>query len=278
MALKSPTRSVPPNMPAFEEDDEGVATMVAEAPAPAPAEAPAPTPAPALASAETAVVVAAKTAVAAANAFTSLSEQISSLKNVMSLGYGDAPTFKARSGGALAGGASSDENTKLGRWAKVTLLSWSDRQEISPGSDAASAKKYVAYSDDNVHITSAPGEDMDRYVGLTIVEYLKELRETLGMPAAHARRMVDLLVFVHETEKDNDYVGGTVVLTLPPSSIRSFDGYMSKLQQLALCQSRGLPVKIPEDPLTFYVYCESAKKGDNEWTKLGVSPTLPKDL
>lgn len=248
---------------AFEAEDETVA---------------APAAAKSVAAKSTAVAVKSSNAVAVATKASELAKLVTEIKDKLPLAYGDAPTFKAKSGGQIVGGNSATEATKLGRWIQVSLLSWSDRQEISPGSDSPDAKDLVAYSEDNLTVTNILGDDMAEHVGKTIPEYLKVLREEYNMPKAAARRMVDLLVYVLDAEKSTDYTNSTAIITLPPSSIRSFDGYMSKLSQIALAQARGLPVKVPEDPLTFFLYCEGASKDGKEWTKLSVSTTLPKDL
>lgn len=197
---------------------------------------------------------------------------IDQLQDIVPLTYGSAPVFKAQSGGVIA---NSESNVRLGRFAKVSLLSWSNRMEVGPGNDSKEAKGYVAYSDDCVNITKVVGEDMQEHVGKSIAEYVAVLKNEYGMPKAAARRMIDMLVYVHESEKPTDFTGDQIILTLPPSSISSFDAYVAKLRNAALSASRGFAAKLPEDPTTFWVYVQSVSKDGKNWVKLDVSAARP---
>lgn len=202
---------------------------------------------------------------------------IDSMKDAMSFDYGDFAAFKARTGN-ISGGSSAAEKTNLGRWVEVEMMSWTRRVEVSPGVSGDSAKNYVAHSHDCKVIDKIIGEDLQEHVGLTVPAYIAVLKEEHGLSKASSREMIDLLVYVHRSEKATKYTGENVVITLPPTSISSFNKYLKSLEATALNLSRGLPVNIPQNPSRFFLSVEAASKGDTDWTKLRITTAMPTDL
>jgi hypothetical protein len=99
------------------------------------------------------------------------------------------------------------------------------------------------------------------------------------MPGAGARRFVDLCVFLHASDKvSDDFENMPLNLSLPPTSAVGFDGHQKSLQRIANAQKMGLPVKVPENPLRFYMWCVGKKSGTNEWTAAEVGNNLPSTM
>lgn len=280
MALRRATTTPVTNVDDKFEDDfdsasatvtESVAATAApaegqEAPKQAPAQAP-------VASRE--VAPAPKREVTTAAVTADFTKQVEEMHNALDVSYGNFPLYKASSGGTIKC-ADDDKAPSLGRWAKVTMISWSKHYEIGPGSNDDDAKGYVAFSDNGKTIDRILGEELQDKVGTEINEYLKYLREEEGFRQAGCREFVDVACYVHENDAGADMTGKVIVLTLPPTSAMSFNRYQQQLAAQARAAKMGIPgVKVPEDPFTFYFITEGAKKGKNEWTKLVIESRLP---
>lgn len=227
----------------------------------------------------TAVAVVAKasaTSVAVANAAAKAKEfqkEVQAMKDASDFSYGNYPVFKGNNGEIAESGG---DEASLGRWAQVRLLSWSDHYEISPGEQGASTKDFVAYSKDGKTIDSVIGEDQKKFVGSSVDEYLKYLKEEEEFANAKVRRFVDTACALLATDSGDGPIGTVIQVTLSESSIPAFSKYQQSLQDNARCVAMGLPgFSLPEDAFTFYFLREVASKGSNKWTKLKILSTLP---
>jgi hypothetical protein len=293
MALKKPT-------PAFENENDGVATVTEDAKTAAVAQVmgdepenkgPAAdekgheeptTPATPAAKVEatTAVAKASAGSMAMAEAAASakaLKREIEEMRGGADFAYGNFPVFKGSNGSIRGemGGAKVD----LGRWVQIRLMAWDDHFEISPGEQGASTKEFVAYSKDGQTIDSVIGEENKGWEGKPVQEYLHYLKTVEEFTRAKVRRFLDMSCAVLGADGSDAATGQIIQITLSESSIPSFQSYQQDLTQKAKAVAMGLPgFVLPEDPLKFYFIREVATKGDNEWTKLRVASTLPAKL
>lgn len=286
MALKKPN-SAPATTPAFEADpDNAVATAPAAAEAPA-AAAPTETPAPeqkvdaAAAKVETttAIAKAASTAVGAADDSIArakvFKKEVEDMEGAADFSFGTHRVFKAKDGVIKE---MSGDKLKLGRWVKVRLLAWDRHYEVSPGEQSKESTNFVAYSKDGVTIDYVVGDELKGWAGKTVEEYVKYLQDDEDFEKAGRREFLDTQVAVLGCEEEPDF-HEIVQITLSSSSIPAFKKYQSSLEATAKAVSMKLPgFSLPEDPFTFYFIREDAEKGNNTWTKLKISATLPNKI
>lgn len=198
-------------------------------------------------------------------------EEVSAMRGAADFTYGNFKIYKAVNGKIRCGA----DKSVLGTWVKVAMLGWDEHTQINPAVDGPKAKDMVAYSKDGVVIDSVIGEDNADWEGKTVEAYLAFMR-TGDWRLAKKSVYIDIACAVLEAEANADAVGEIFQITLSPSSITSFRSYQQKLEQTAKAVGRSIPgFKIPADPFTFYFVCEDANKGDNSWTKLGVSLKAP---
>ena len=199
--------------------------------------------------------------------------EINAMRGASDFSYGNFRVFKGNNGEIAESGG---EEATLGRWAKVRLLSWDDHFEISPGEQGASTKDFVAYSKDGKRIDSVIGEELKAWVGKSVDEYVEYLRTTEEFANTKCRRFVDMAVALMAADHEDAPIGEVIQVTLSESSIPAFSRYQEQLSNKARCVAMGLPgFTLPEDPFTFFLIREVAKKGDNKWTKLKVESNLP---
>lgn len=204
-------------------------------------------------------------------------KEVEAMKAGADFAYGNFAVFKGINGVIKGTG---DNKTSLGRWAKVSMIAWDDRVQISPGSDAESAKECVAYSKDGIKIDSVIGfEKYGRFIGAKVDDYLAYLKDSDWLKAS-ASRYIDVACIVHDGESKaaKEMVGEVICISLSKSSIPSFQAYQSNLNMKAKAVARGgalaTLVKLPEDPFTFFFQTEAASKDGKDWTKLKVSDRL----
>lgn len=259
--------------------EQAVATSAPVADAPAEVEAPrseAHQDAAAKTTAAVAIANATNTSLSVADAAAKAKEfqrEINAMRGASDLSYGNFRVFKGNNGEIAESGG---EEATLGRWAKVRLLSWDDHFEISPGEQGASTKDFVAYSKDGKRIDSVIGEELKTWVGKSVDEYVEYLRTTEEFANTKRRRFVDMAVALMAADHEDAPIGEVIQVTLSESSIPAFSRYQEQLSNKARCVAMGLPgFTLPEDPFTFFLIREVAKKGDNKWTKLKVESNLP---
>lgn len=202
-------------------------------------------------------------------------KEVEGMKGNADFSYGNYEVFKGINGEIKGVG---DSKTSLGRWAKVSMIAWDDRVQISPGSDTDLAKDAVAYSKDGVTIDSVIGfERHGAWVGKSLNDYIEYLKEDHDFVKARASRFIDVACVVHDCESDEgkELIGEVICVSLSSSSIPSFSQYQEKLNMKAKAVARGIPgVVVPADPFTFYFIREAANKDGKDWTKLKVSDKL----
>lgn len=262
--------------------EQAVATSAPVADAPAEVEAPrseAHQDAAAKTTAAVAIANATNTSLSVADAAAKAKEfqrEINAMRGASDFSYGNFRVFKGNNGEIAESGG---EEATLGRWAKVRLLSWDDHFEISPGEQGASTKDFVAYSKDGKRIDSVIGEELKTWVGKSVDEYVEYLRTTEEFTNTKCRRFVDMAVALMAADHEDAPIGEVIQVTLSESSIPAFSRYQEQLSNKARCVAMGLPgFTLPEDPFTFFLIREVAKKGDNKWTKLKVESALPAKL
>ena len=198
--------------------------------------------------------------------------EFSAMENALDTSYDVMPMFKANQGKI---GETSGDKRKLGRWAKVQLIGWSRRLEISPGEQGKQYKDYVAYSKDTKTIDSVFGEDFKVWIGSPVQEYLNFLKKEEELSKASSRLFVDCAVAVLGSETD-ECIGEVVNISLSSSSIRSFEKYQNELNAKARCAAMGIKgFDLPDNPFQFYFITEDATNGNNEWTRIRISSDLP---
>lgn len=290
MALKKTNQAAFEQEPTVDAAEQAADTSVNASPAgtsatvtDAPVQAePAPAAKPAVDAGVTASVAIAKassTAVAVADAAAKAKEfqkEVQAMKGASDFTYGNYRVFKGNNG-EIAESAGDQES--LGRWAKVRLLSWDDHFEVSPGEQGASTKDFVAYSKDGKTIDSVIGEELKAWEGRSVNEYLDYLKKEEEFSNAKCRRFVDMAVALMATDTGDGPIGNVIQVTLSESSIPAFSRYQQSLQDTARCVAMGLPgFALPDDPFTFHLIREVAKRGDQKWTKLRIEASLPAKL
>lgn len=222
----------------------------------------------------TAVAAPAASTLAVRQEASAFAKEVEAMKGGANFDFGNFETFKGIQGVIQGTG---DNKAKLGRWVKVSMVAWDDRNQISPGSDVASAKDYVAYSKDGKTIDSVIGKDkLGGWVGRSVQDYLQHLRDSDWKDASMSR-YIDVACVVHDGESKaaKELAGEVICISLSKSSIPSFSAYQEKLNMKAKAVARGIPgVTVPADPFTFFFQTEAAERGDNKWTKLKVSDKL----
>lgn len=199
--------------------------------------------------------------------------EINAMRGASDFSYGNFRVFKGNNGEIAESGG---EEATLGRWAKVRLLSWDSHHEVSPGEQGASTKSFVAYSKDGKRIDSVIGEELKTWVGKSVDEYVEYLRTTEEFANTKCRRFVDMAVALMAADHEDAPIGEVIQVTLSESSIPAFNRYQEQLSNKARCVAMGLPgFTLPEDPFSFFLVREVAKKGENRWTKLKVESNLP---
>lgn len=278
MALKKPTPSAA-NLPAdnkFEDGEAATTTTTTSAPAAEPAAQAKPDAAAASVEATTAVAKAAAGALqnadeAAARA-KRFQKDVEAMKGAADFSWGTHRVFKAKDGVIKE---MNGEKLRLGRWALVQMLAWDNHTEISPGEDGKSSSDFVAYSKDGVTIDFVVGEELKKFEGTSVDDYVRYLRDEEEFEKAGKREFVDVQVAVLDSEDEHDF-HEIVQVTLSSSSIPAFKKYQNDLNAKAKCVAMGLPgYSVPENPFQFYFIREEAEKGKNSWTKLRISSTLP---
>lgn len=229
--------------------------------------------------ATTAIATASSTSVAVADAAARAKQfqrEVQDMKGASDFSYGNFRVFKGNNGEIAETGG--DEES-LGRWAQVRLLSWDEHFEVSPGEQSANTKDFVAYSKDGEVIDSVIGEELKTWVGKPVKEYLEYLKAEEQFENAKCRRFIDTACALLGTDNGDGPIGEVIQVTLSESSIPAFSRYQEELKNKARCVAMGLPgFKLPEDPFTFFFIREVTSKGNNKWTKLRISATLPAKL
>lgn len=276
MALKKNAATVN-TAAAFEGEDvtnpatEAVTAEAVESAAPATAHAPA------VAAASTAIAKAATTSVAPSVAKAKeFKAQLDGMRGEFDFSFGNFRQFKGSNGNVSETGAG--KTTSLGPWVEVQMLGWDDSYRVSPGVDGAKGKDFVAFSKDGQVIDSVVGEELRQFVGRSVSDYVGYLKETEGFDKASCARYIDIACLVLNAAKKTDLIGEGVQVTLSQSSIPAFQKYQQQLAMQARAAEMGIGnAKLPEDPFRFFFVAEVAKKGTNEWTKLGIQSNKPSD-
>lgn len=202
-------------------------------------------------------------------------KEVEAMKGNADFSYGNYEVFKGINGELKGVG---DSKISLGRWAKVSMIAWDDRIQVSPGSDTPKAKDAVAYSKDGKTVDSVIGfEAHGAWIGKPVVDYIEYLKDQHDFVGAKSSRFVDVACVVGDCESDDgkELIGEIICVSLSSSSIPSFSSYQEKLNMKAKAVARGIPgVVVPADPFTFYFIREAASKDGKDWTKLKVSDKL----
>lgn len=202
-------------------------------------------------------------------------KEVEAMKGALNLDYGSVQMFKANQGKI---GETDGDKRKLGRYAQVRLLAWDDRYELSTGDSGKSSKDFLAFSKDGVTVDNVVGDELKKWEGKPVADYLDYLRTEEEFDKASKRQFIDCGVAVLESET-GEAVGEIINISLSPSSVRAFEKYQNDLLGKARAASLGLPgFALPEDPFTFWFVCEDAEKGDNQWTKLKITDKKPTKL
>lgn len=107
----------------------------------------------------------------------------------------------------------------LGECVKLELMSWAHRYVVTPGVDDKEANALVKYSNDDVFLSDGSG--------ITVVDYLTQMKEVHGYDKASKKTYIDLTgLLVAKGGKDipeDDQV--IVQVQLSPQSVKQFNGY-----------------------------------------------------
>lgn len=210
-----------------------------------------------------------------ANTAKQFKKEVEEMHGAANFSYGNYDVFKGNNGKISC----RETKQSFGRWVKVRLMAWNEHTEVSPGAKGESTKAFVAYSLDGKVVDSVIGDEQNGWIGKPVMEYIDYLRDTEEFNEAKARKFIDTACFVLASDSGDGPIGETVQITLSPSSIPAFAKHQERLTNSARAVAMGLPgAKLPSDPFTFYMICEAAQRGDNDWTKLRIEAELPTRL
>lgn len=150
----------------------------------------------------------------------------------------------------------------LGDTIKVTLISFNDSYQISPGKDTDEAKKFVKYSRD--------GQTIDG-TGQPVAAYVAYLRESEGYKDASVKQYTSL-VGILEAASDSKpeaqaLVNEMVEVSLSPTAAKAFRGVR---MQRSVKVSRNVQADDGSEA-NLVVRAEVRQNGSNEYTALAVS-------
>lgn len=245
--------------PKFEDESgAGAQTATAEVPAPQATVINDVSPTKAAAEASTAIAKAAATDVVVAAKFGDVYKKYENV--IDDLEFGTVARCVGSNGRIVA--KKDSKKIPLGDTIKVTLVSFNDSFQVSPGKDSDEAKKLVKYSRDGVTIDGT-GEDVKAYV--------TKLRETDGYPDASVKQYTSL-VGILETASDTSaeaqaLVGDMVEVSLSPTAGKAFKGVR---MQRSVKVSRGI-LQADGSEANLVVRAEVRTNGANEYTALAVS-------
>lgn len=124
--------------------------------------------------------------------------------------FGTLPRIKPVQGQFLC-----DEET-LGTRFTASVVSYNDAFTIAPNKKDASPK-LCRYSYDNQVLNDGSGDSVQDYI-----TYLKEEEDC---PDANSKRYVELICILEDAEQDHDEIGGMVMISLSPMSVKQFERY-----------------------------------------------------
>jgi hypothetical protein len=152
------------------------------------------------------------------------------------LPIGTLPRLKASNGQVF-----NSDDTKLGAWVKLQLLSYNYRWQVSPGEDGTEAAKLLRTSFDGKSLEDGSG---------SIEDYVAHLKSE-GYEKATCKKYLDVIGFLQEAASSTaPNIGDVVQMSLSPQSVTQFQGFM--LQQSAKV-SRGLVSPEGADVIYFAV-------------------------
>jgi hypothetical protein len=180
------------------------------------------------------------------------------LRNAMPpMEFGTLPRLTGAQGKISA--KESGKKVDLGESIDLTLLSYNDEYQVSPGEDSDDATKLVRYSLDG-QIIDGTGEKVS--------EYLEKLRTVDGYTDAKVKRYVQLVGILERSDKKSDYVGNMVQVSLSPQAAKAWDAFMA---QGSVRYARNKWDGAGADLIT--VRAESRSNGKNDFTLLTVALT-----
>ena len=204
-------------------------------------------------------------------------KEFEEMRGASDFSYGNYKLFKGNNGSIVESG--KDGGDDLGRWAKIRIISWAPHYEMSPGESGASSKDFVAYSKDGITVDSVIGQEMQKWVGSSVADYMEYMRKEEGFQQAKKRQFIDMGCALLECDSGEGPLNKVIQITLSETSIPSFSRYQQELKDTVRCMAMGLAgFSMPEDPFQLYVVREVASKGQNRWTKLSLTTSLPAKL
>lgn len=176
---------------------------------------------------------------------------LTDLKNVVFVDFDTFPRLKAGPGQIL-----DSDGKSLGTEIEMTLVSWQDGWDLSPGTDSDEAKKHVAYSDDGQTVKGT---------GMACTAYLEELR-SLGYKDAKMTQKCTLVGILDASEKTSPFLGQTVQVSLSNQARKTFDRYrMDRTIQAQMGKATT------EGAERISIKAELKKFGSKDWTLLNVT-------
>ena len=143
----------------------------------------------------------------------------------------------------------------LGDEILMTVMSWQDAWDISPGTNDTAGKEVVRYSNDGVTISGT---------GQMISEYLAEIRP--NFPKAELKAKVILVGILDNAAKPTALLGKTVQISLSQQSRKTWDRYRyDRTLQIQMGKAK------PEGAENIRIQALSRRTGTNDWTLLQVS-------
>lgn len=126
------------------------------------------------------------------------------------LKFGTLPRIRA-SQGALLG----EDNADLGTHLVITIVSYNESYAISPNDDKA-PKNLCKFSSDGKNLNDMSG---------TVSSWVEHLNN-LGYAKAAAKRYLEVIGILEDSDKDSEDIGQMVLLSLSPQSVAQFERYM----------------------------------------------------
>ena len=154
--------------------------------------------------------------------------------------FGTLPRIKPVQGQFMC-----DEET-LGTRFTASVVSYNDAFTIAPNQKDASPK-LCRYSYDNITLNDGSGD--------TVQDYIAYLKDEENCPDANSKRYVELICILEDAEQDHDEIGGMVMISLSPMSVKQFERYQLqttvKISRGQMTQEQAMNLEVSAKIQTF---------------------------
>jgi len=173
-------------------------------------------------------------------------------RDQMVVEFGTLPRLKAEQGAVV-----DQDGEELGSWIEMEVYSFNSRFVVTPNDKDAPA---------DLAKFSLDGEYLDDDSGLTVREYLAQLKEE-GWDKASVREYYEVVGPLLAADGKTNFIDEVIQVQLSPSARKSFDAFR---MQMTFKIARGKAAAGSERYVRFTA--TKRKRGSNSWTQFVASP------